>query len=326
MQPRVAERVRGDHREVGRARRFPLRTANGSAGAISVGEKRRASATSVQGVSAAAGVADGGRRGVLANDTVIELHLALGRTVSPVSLAVEMRSCAWAMHARYLMLCPATGVVVMSERAKILMVDDRPENLLALETILSPLGQELVHANSGEEALRALMRDDFALILLDAQMPGMNGFDTAALVKARRRTQDIPIIFLTAADRDQRSIHHGYSAGGADYILKPFDPVVLRAKVQVFIDLWTAGQRLATQATFLRLQMADEGYAVAVLAELKDRLGGLEEWIERLAAELRPAAAPIQETVDGVERRLGWLKQALDVLDDSSVASDPTRN
>ena len=115
----------------------------------------------------------------------------------------------------------------MSERARILLVDDRPENLLALEAVLSTLDQELVTASSGEEALRALLKDEFALILLDAQMPGMDGFETAAQIKGRTRTKDVPIIFLTAVDTDQRNAYRGYAAGGADYITKPVDVSVL---------------------------------------------------------------------------------------------------
>jgi CheY-like chemotaxis protein len=215
----------------------------------------------------------------------------------------------------------------VAEHAKILLVDDRPENLLALEAVLSSLDQVLVRADSGEEALRALLKDDFALILLDAQMPDMDGFETAARIKARRRTKDIPIIFLTAADQDKHSAYRGYTAGGADYLAKPFDPWVLRAKVQVFIDLWAAGQRLATQATFLRRQMKDEGYAVDVLGELRERLAGLEESVEQLAADLRPTAEPpIQDAVDRVEARVAWLKQALDVLEVDSGPSGRTRN
>src|SRR6476469_10717567 len=104
----------------------------------------------------------------------------------------------------------------MNERARILLVDDRPENLLALEAILTSLDQTLVRAGSGEEALRALLKDDFALILLDAQMPGMDGFETAARIKRRTRTKDVPIIFLTAVDTDLSSSYRGYAAGGAD--------------------------------------------------------------------------------------------------------------
>ena len=97
----------------------------------------------------------------------------------------------------------------MNERAKILLVDDHDENLLALEAVLSSLDQVLVSVSSGEKALRALLKDDFALILLDAQMPGMDGFETAAQIKSRPRTRDIPIIFLTAVDADHRNAYRG---------------------------------------------------------------------------------------------------------------------
>ncbi len=123
-------------------------------------------------------------------------------------------------------------------RAKLLLVDDRPENLLALEAILEPLGQELVRAGSGEEALRRLLQDEFAAILLDVQMPGMDGFQTAELIKGRERTRHIPILFLTAISKDAEHIFRGYRTGAVDYLMKPFDPHILRAKVAVFIDLW----------------------------------------------------------------------------------------
>ena len=126
----------------------------------------------------------------------------------------------------------------MVQKAKILLVDDRPENLLALEAILSALDQTLVRASSGEEALKALLTDDFAVILLDVQMPGMDGFETAAHIKRRERTRDIPIIFLTAINHGPHHTFRGYAAGAVDYISKPFDPWVLRAKVSVFVELY----------------------------------------------------------------------------------------
>ncbi|HEX5772249.1 MAG TPA: response regulator [Nocardioidaceae bacterium] len=210
----------------------------------------------------------------------------------------------------------------MSDRARILLVDDRTENLLALEAILSSLNQLLVRATSGEEALRALLKDEYALILLDVQMPGMDGFETAAQIKARSRTRDIPIIFLTAVDTDERNAYRGYAAGGADYITKPFDPWVLRAKVQVFVDLWVAGRRLATQADFLRRQLGEgESSAIDVLGELRDRLTGVEESVQALTDELRdPEAGSPDETLEALERRVASMRQALDVLDGSSVS------
>jgi PAS domain S-box-containing protein len=128
----------------------------------------------------------------------------------------------------------------MSSRraASVLLVDDQPENLLALEAVLKPLGLRTVRANSGEEALRKLLQDDFAVILLDVQMPGMDGFETAELIKTRERTQHIPIIFLTAIDKERQQVFRGYSVGAVDYLFKPFDPDVLRSKVGVFVDLY----------------------------------------------------------------------------------------
>jgi len=122
-------------------------------------------------------------------------------------------------------------------RARVLLVDDEPANLVALSAALEPLERELVTAASGEEALRLLLREEFALILLDVRMPGLNGFETAALIKQRERTRHLPIIFVTAISKDTEQVFRGYSEGAVDYLLKPYDPAVLRSKVSVFIDL-----------------------------------------------------------------------------------------
>jgi CheY-like chemotaxis protein len=215
-------------------------------------------------------------------------------------------------------------VVGVSERARILLVDDRQENLLALEAVLSTLDQVLVTASSGEEALRALLKDDFALILLDAQMPGMDGFETAAQIKSRSRTKDVPIIFLTAVDTDQRNAYRGYAAGGADYISKPFDPWMLRAKVQVFVDLWIAGRRLATQAAFLRRQVEESQSGVDVLGELEDRLAALEEAVDLLALDLAEDS-PLRHAVERVESRAQSLRRAFGALEAGSAVAGATR-
>ncbi|QSQ28476.1 response regulator [Pyxidicoccus parkwayensis] len=131
------------------------------------------------------------------------------------------------------------------------MVDDHDANLLALEAILEPLGQRLVRASSGPEALRWLLREDFALILLDVQMPGMDGFETARLVRQRQRTRYTPIIFLTAHSRDESHLVHGYTMGAADYVVKPFNPDVLRWKVEAFVALYRQQQRLQAQEAAL---------------------------------------------------------------------------
>ncbi len=142
----------------------------------------------------------------------------------------------------------------MTEKAKLLLVDDRPENLLALEALLEPLGQELVRAESGEDALRHLLHDEFAAILLDVQMPGLDGFQTAELIKQRERTRHVPILFLTAISKDAEHVFRGYGAGAVDYLMKPFDPHILRAKVSVFIELWQKTVEIRRQDALIRQQ------------------------------------------------------------------------
>jgi CheY-like chemotaxis protein len=140
------------------------------------------------------------------------------------------------------------------ETAKALLVDDRRDNLIALEAILQGLPVQAVAVESGEAALKQLLVDDFAVILLDAQMPSMDGFETASHIKRRERTRHVPILFLTAADRDAQLALRGYAVGAVDYLTKPFDPWVLRAKVAVFVELWTKTQQLKVQAEAVREQ------------------------------------------------------------------------
>ncbi|MFE3098003.1 two-component system response regulator [Streptomyces sp. NPDC059248] len=214
----------------------------------------------------------------------------------------------------------------MVQKAKILLVDDRPENLLALEAILSALDQTLVRASSGEEALKALLTDDFAVILLDVQMPGMDGFETAAHIKRRERTRDIPIIFLTAINHGPHHTFRGYAAGAVDYISKPFDPWVLRAKVSVFVDLYMKNCQLREQAALLRLQLEGGGRtpaerngkeSVGLLAELSARLAAVEEQAEALSKQLydESADAAAVATAAHLERKLTGLRRALDALE-----------
>ncbi|EKX64699.1 response regulator [Streptomyces ipomoeae] len=122
-------------------------------------------------------------------------------------------------------------------RAGILLVDDMEDNLIALEAVLASLNEPLVRARSGEEAMKALLRQRFAVVLLDIRMPGMDGFETAANIKRLDQTKDVPIIFLTSSDSNAGYTFRGYATGAADYLTKPFDPWVLRAKVSVFLDL-----------------------------------------------------------------------------------------
>jgi PAS domain S-box-containing protein len=143
-------------------------------------------------------------------------------------------------------------------RANLLLVDDQAKNLLALEAILEPLGQNLVRAHSGHEALKQLLRMDFAAILLDVQMPEMDGFETATLIKQRARSRHIPILFLTAISKDDPYVFKGYSVGAVDYIFKPFNPDVLRSKVSVFIELFRKNEKIKQQAELLRVRRERE--------------------------------------------------------------------
>ncbi len=130
-------------------------------------------------------------------------------------------------------------------RANILLVDDQPSNLLALEAVLKTLDVNVIKARSGVEALRSLLSEDFALILMDVKMPAMDGFETAALIRQRRRSQHTPIIFLTAYESDDRQMFKGYSLGAVDYIHKPIVPEVLRSKAAVFVDIFQKTGRAA---------------------------------------------------------------------------------
>ena len=172
-------------------------------------------------------------------------------------------------------------------RARVLAVDDRRENLLALQAILEGLQVEIVTVGSGEEALKKLLVDEYAVILLDAQMPGMDGFETAGHIKQRERTRHIPILFLTAVDYDPHLAFRGYQAGAVDYITKPFDPWVLRSKVSVFVDLWTVNAELAARAAEHEALGAAVDGVLALLADpdgLADPATVLVQARERLAA------------------------------------------
>ena len=128
--------------------------------------------------------------------------------------------------------------------ASILLVDDRPDKLLALESILENLHQNLVKVRSGDEALRQLLARDFAVILLDVNMPGLDGFETAALIRQRRRSEATPIIFISAINDTENHVSRGYSLGAVDYILSPVIPEILRAKVAVFVELFLKTEQI----------------------------------------------------------------------------------
>jgi CheY-like chemotaxis protein len=206
------------------------------------------------------------------------------------------------------------------QKARILLVDDRAENLIALEAILSSLNQQLVPVRSGEAALKALLSDEFAVILLDVVMPGMDGFETAAHIKRRARTHDVPIIFLTAAGAEPDHAFRGYAAGAVDYIAKPFDPWVLRAKVAVFVDLYVKNRQLQEQAELLRRQAENSvdggsGDSTGLLTELSKRLSAVEAAAEGLAS--LPVVKTDAALADGLvqlDHGIGRLRDTLDAL------------
>jgi signal transduction histidine kinase len=183
-------------------------------------------------------------------------------------------------------------------RVEILLVDDRPENLVALKAILEPLGQNLIEAHSGEEALKCVLQHDFACILLDVQMPDMNGFDTAQIIKSREKSRYIPIIFLSAINKEDSYVFKGYSMGAVDYVFKPFNPDVLRSKVAVFVDLYLKQQQIIEQAE--------------MLAESQRREMELEHRAELFESEAK-SAAQLTELNKQLKERQQELEQAMGV-------------
>src|SRR5881409_2720766 len=172
------------------------------------------------------------------------------------------------------------------ERVNILLVDDQPNNLLALESILAEMGQNLVRADSGRAALRALLDHEFAVILLDVQMPDLDGFETASLIRQRNKSRDTPIIFLTAINQSEMHVYRGYELGAVDYIFKPINADVLRAKVAVFVELFRKTHRIRQQAHELaRLSRQNE----LILNAAAEGIFGVD--LDGMATFVNPAAA-----------------------------------
>jgi CheY-like chemotaxis protein len=197
----------------------------------------------------------------------------------------------------------------VARQARILLVDDRMENLVALDAILAPLNQILVPVRSGEQALQALLKDDFAVVLLDIVMPGMDGFETAAQIKRHAKTRDVPIIFLTAGIGQPEQAFRGYAAGAVDYLAKPFDPWVLMSKVSIFVDLY--------------LKQLGPAGSPGERPQLTQVSGRLEE-VEETMAALRqlPAVtkdADAEQVTAQLARRIGRLREALDEFGDGDA-------
>ncbi len=200
-------------------------------------------------------------------------------------------------------------------KVDILLVDDHPNNLLALEAMLSDLGQNLVRASSGVEALRRLLEQDFALALLDIQMPELDGFQTAALIRARERSRHMPIIFLTAHNKSDEQIAKAYELGAVDFLFKPIVPAILRAKVQAFVDLSRKTEEVKRQARKLRevelreherqLEEAAQRWEAERLREEMIKERRLTETLARTVAERERAEVALQSSND----RLRFLSE-----------------
>src|SRR5580658_10150536 len=172
------------------------------------------------------------------------------------------------------------------EPVKILLVDDQADNLLSAGAVLETLGEEVVKAESGREALRHLLDQDFAVIVLDVMMPEMDGFETAALIRQRERSRHTPIIFLTALGRNDAHIRRGYTLGAVDYLTKPFVPEILRAKVAVFVELHRKSRLLANQSQLLERQNSELQAAIHRSWRAEEEIKALNHHLENRITEL----------------------------------------
>jgi signal transduction histidine kinase len=222
-------------------------------------------------------------------------------------------------------------------KAKILLVDDEQKSLYALEQLLAPLGDELLTAPSGEEALKLALKHDFAVILLDVRMPGIDGFETAQMIRGRERSRLTPIIFLTAAADEMTSMFRGYEVGAVDFLMKPVVPEVLLSKVAVFVELHRKSQRLLESEEKLRRLAAHlvtirEEERAHIAREIHDELGqvltGLKMEVTWLAKRLKEKAlldktdticSLIDSTVQTVRKIATGLRP--EVLDDMGLVA-----
>lgn len=201
------------------------------------------------------------------------------------------------------------GVVSTASKANILIVDDDARNLMALQELLQGPERNLVLASSGEEALRHVLRDDFAVILLDVRMPGIDGFATARLIHERERSRYTPIMFLTAALQDVSAMFRGYEAGAVDYMIKPLSPEVLKSKISVFVELYTKNAALARE-------IAERKLAEEQLRESQENLRALASHLQsvredeqaRIAREIHDE---LGQALTGLKMDLTWLESRL---------------
>ncbi|HNS12411.1 MAG TPA: response regulator [Bacteroidia bacterium] len=215
------------------------------------------------------------------------------------------------------LLTPASVEVKKDKATKpinILLVDDRPENLISLESILEQEGRNILKANSGEEALVMALEKEIAMILLDVQMPGMDGFEVARLLKENSHTKDIAIIFVTALSKDEKYSIQGYEEGAVDYLLKPLDTFVVQAKVNVFSKLYLQQRELKENNELLhRTNKQLDEFVYIVSHDLKAPLRGLSSLATFLEDEIGANPKPeVQELLNMMKSRTGRMQQLID--------------
>ena len=193
------------------------------------------------------------------------------------------------------------------QKVNILLVDDHPENLLALEATLSYLDQNIVKASSGREALKLVLGQDFAVILLDVHMPEMDGFETAGLIRAREKSQNIPIIFLTAMHKGEGQVFRGYSLGAVDYIFKPFEPEILKAKVSVFIELSKKTEEIKRQSELLLSKNRELDNTNRAIVDLYNEI---EKKNDELEVRVLQRTAELARTNDALLAEIAERKRA----------------
>jgi len=214
----------------------------------------------------------------------------------------------------------SSSTAVDPPKAKILIVDDDERTAMAVRTALEELGQTLVVAHSGEEALHRLLFDDYAVILLDVNMPGMDGYEMASYVRARKRTRHIPIVFLTALLRDDMHLLQAYSAGAVDMVFKPVDPFVLRSKVSVFVDLYRKQAEIRREAE-LRHHLQEENFRVrAEKLTAEQALRRSQEHQEAMAK----AEAHQRTLIEELNHRVKNMLTVVNAMARQTLASSPS--
>src|SRR5436853_3446241 len=188
------------------------------------------------------------------------------------------------------------------DKVGILVVDDRADKLLTYEVMLAPLNENIVCVRSGKEALRCLLKEDFAAILLDVNMPGMDGFETAALIRQRQRCETTPIIFVSAINDTMNHISRGYSLGAVDYILTPVVPDILRAKIAVFVDLFRKTDQIKRQVVERERMIREQAMAEHARVETARASQAKDRFLALLSHAMPTPLTPVLASVFMLER------------------------